>query len=64
MMIFAILMLVLPIGAYYWCVQQSGFDLGEIKSAMVAVLVVNILLFVYIVMAMFEDSKSRKAKKD
>lgn len=60
MLIFAILMVVLPLGAYYWSVKQTGFDLGEIKSALVAVLVVNILLFIYIVMAMFESSKEDK----
>lgn len=65
MLFFAMLMLVLPLAAYFWSVKQNGLNLGEIKSALVAVLVVNLLLFIYIVMALFEDSKeSSKAKKD
>jgi uncharacterized protein HemY len=62
MLFFAVLMIVLPLGAYYWSVKQTGFDLGEIKSALIAVLVVNLLLFIYIVMAMFESSKEDKKK--
>lgn len=64
MLVFALLMLILPLGAYYWSVHQAGLDLGEIKSALIAVLIVNLLLFVYIVLAFLEDSKSQKAKKD
>ncbi len=64
MLMFAILMLILPIGAYYWSVNQAGLDLGEIKSALIAVLVVNVLLFVYILMAFLEESKQSKSKKD
>lgn len=62
MLIFAVLMVILPLAAYYWSVKQTGFDLGEIKSALIAVLVVNILLFIYIIMAMFESSKEDKKK--
>ena len=64
MLVFALLMLILPLGAYYWSVHQAGLDLGEIKSALIAVLIVNLLLFVYIVLAFLEDSKSQKAKKE
>lgn len=64
MLIFAVLMLILPIGAYYWSVNQAGLDLGEIKSALIAVLVVNILLFAYILMAFLEESKQNKIKKN
>ena len=60
MMVFAILLLILPLGAYYWAVHQAGLDLGEIKSAILAVLVVNALLFIYILMAFLEDSKANK----
>lgn len=62
MLFFALLMLVLPIGAYYWSVHKAGLDLGEMKSALVAVLVVNVLLFFYILMAFFEESKQAKVK--
>lgn len=64
MLIFAVLMLIMPIGAYYWSVHQAGLDLGEIKSALIAVLVVNVLLFAYILMAFLEESKQNKIKKN
>lgn len=60
LLLFALLMLVLPLAAYFWSVKQTGLNLGEIKSALVAVLVVNVLLFLYILMAVFEDSKKSK----
>lgn len=64
MLVFALLMLILPLAAYYWSVHQAGLDLGEIKSALIAVLVVNVLLFLYILLAFLEDSKAQKNKKD
>lgn len=60
MLVFAILMLILPLGAYYWSVHQAGLDLGEIRSALVAVLIVNVLLFIYILMAFWEEAKAKK----
>lgn len=63
MLVFAVLLLVMPLGAYYWAVNQAGLNLGEMKSALLAVLVVNVLLFAYVVMAYYEDAKAEGKDK-
>jgi len=53
----------MPLGAYYWAVNQAGLNLGDMKSALLAVLVVNVLLFAYVVMAYYEDAKAEGRDK-